>query len=64
MRTDIEESRARPPILKRAAAGLVLIAAAALAIHVLFNLILTVFWIIVGVAAVLAVLWAVRTISS
>jgi hypothetical protein len=64
MHSDIEESRARTPIVKRAGAGLVLIAAAALAIHVLFNLILTVFWIIVGVAAVLAVLWAVRTISS
>src|SRR2546423_677681 len=63
MRTDIEESRARPPIVKRAAAGLVLIAAAALAIHVLFNLILTVFWIIVGVAAVLAVLWAVPHVA-
>ncbi len=63
MRTDIEESRARPPIVRRAAAGLVLIAAVALAIHVLFNLILTVFWVIVGVAAVLAVLWALKTLA-
>jgi hypothetical protein len=62
MRTDIEESRSRPPIVKRAAAGAVLIIAAALAIHILFNLIMTVFWVILGVAVVVAVLWALRTI--
>lgn len=63
MRTDIEESRARPPIVKRAAAGAVLIIAAALAIHILFNLIMTVFWVILGVVVVVAVLWALRTIA-
>jgi hypothetical protein len=63
MHTELEESRARPPILKRAAAGVVLIAVAALAIHILFNLILTVFWVIIGVAVVLAVLWALKTIA-
>ena len=62
MRNDLEASRTGPPILKRAVAGLVLIAVAALAIHFIIGLIVTVFWIAVVVAAVVAVLWAVRTV--
>ncbi|MGH2858378.1 MAG: hypothetical protein ACRDMJ_12965 [Solirubrobacteraceae bacterium] len=61
MNYQVERSRSRPPILKRAAAGLVLIAAAALAIHFVIGLIMTVFWIAVVVAAVVAVLWALKT---
>jgi hypothetical protein len=63
MRTELEASPPRTPILKRAFAGLVLVAAAALAIHVLFSLIMTVFWIIVAVAVVVAVLWALKTVA-
>ena len=62
MRNELEATRARPPILKRAAAGLILIAAAALAIHFIIGLVVTVFWIAVVVAAVVGVLWAVRTV--
>lgn len=62
MNYQVEKSRSRPPILKRAAAGLVLIAAAALAIHFIIGLIMTVFWIAVVVAAVVAVLWAIKTL--
>jgi len=62
MRNELEATRARPPILKRAAAGLVLLAAAALAIHFIIGLVVTVFWIAVVVAAVVGVLWAVRTV--
>lgn len=62
MRNELEASRARPPILKRAVAGLVLIAAAALAIHFIIGLVVAVFWIAVVVAAIVAVLWAVRTV--
>jgi hypothetical protein len=62
MRTDIEGSRSRPPVLKRAAAGLVVIAVAALAIHVVIGLVVTVFWIAVALAAVVAVLWALNTL--
>jgi hypothetical protein len=63
MSTDLEASRSRPPVVKRAFAGLVLIVAAALAIHFLFSLIMTVFWIIVGVALVVAILWAINTLA-
>ncbi|HEY5189935.1 MAG TPA: hypothetical protein VII87_12920 [Solirubrobacteraceae bacterium] len=62
MRTDLEAPPARTPIVKRAAAGLVLVAVAALAIHFVIGLIMTIFWIVVAVAAVVAVLWALKTI--
>lgn len=43
-------------------AVLVLVAAAALAIHLVIGLVVAVFWIAVVVAAVVAVLWALKTI--
>jgi len=62
MAKDLEPSRSRPPILRKAAAGLVLIAIAALAIHIVVGLVVAVFWVAVVVAAVVAVLWALKTI--
>ncbi len=61
MRTNLERRPAHTPIVKRAAAGLVLVAVAALAIHFVIGLIMTVVWLVVAVAAVLAVIWALRT---
>lgn len=62
MNYQIEPSRSRPPILRRVGAGLVLVVAAALAIHLVIGLVMTVFWIVVVVAAVVAVVWALKTI--
>jgi hypothetical protein len=62
MKSELEATRSRPPILKRAAAGLVLIAVAALAIHFVVGLVVAVFWVAVVVAAIVAVLWAVKTL--
>jgi hypothetical protein len=62
MRSDLEQTRSRPPILRKAVAGLVLVAAAALAIHVVIGLVVTIFWIAVVLAAAVAVLWALKTI--
>jgi hypothetical protein len=63
MRTDLEAQQpSRPPVLKKAFAGLVLIVVAALAVKVVIGLVMSVFWIVVGVAAVVAVLWALKTI--
>jgi hypothetical protein len=62
MRTQVEHSRARPPILKRAFAGLILIAAAALAIHLVVGLVMAVFWIALALAVAFVVLWALKTI--
>jgi hypothetical protein len=62
MKNELEATRARPPILKRTAAALVLVAVAALAIHFLIGLVVAVFWVAVIVAAIVAVLWAVKTL--
>lgn len=62
MRSDLEASRSRPPIVKRAAAGLVLIGAAALAIWVVIGVIKTILFVAVAIAVVVAVLWALKTI--
>jgi uncharacterized membrane protein YccC len=60
------EAAARPSLLRRAVATLVLIAAAALiiklTIHVVVGVLLTVFWIAVGLAVLVAILWALKTI--
>ncbi len=61
MQTNLEARPARTPIVKRAAAGLILVAAAALAVHFVIGLIMTVFWLVVAVAAVAAVIWALKT---
>jgi 4-hydroxybenzoate polyprenyltransferase len=58
----VEPTRSRPPVLKRVAAGLVLIVAAALAVHFIIGLVLTVFWIVAIAAVVVAVIWALKTI--
>jgi hypothetical protein len=62
MARQIEPTRSRPPVLKRAAAGLVLIAIAALAIHLVIGLLMTVVWIIAIVAVVVAAAWALNTL--
>ena len=62
MNHDLEATRSRPPILRRAGAGLILIAVAALAIHFVIGLLMTIFWVVVAIAAVVAVVWALRNI--
>jgi hypothetical protein len=58
----IEGRPARTPILRKAVAGLVLVGVAALVIHIAIGLILAVFWVVVGLVAVAAVLWALNTL--
>jgi hypothetical protein len=62
MRNELEDQRARPPILKKAAAGLILVGAGALVIWLVVGIIKAIFWTVLVVAAVLAVLWAVKTL--
>jgi hypothetical protein len=62
MQTQVEARPARPPILRRAFAGLVLIVAAALAIKIVVGLVMAVFWTVVGIAIVIAILWALKTL--
>ncbi|MGI8903973.1 MAG: hypothetical protein ACR2IP_10025 [Solirubrobacteraceae bacterium] len=63
MQTKLEARPARPPILRRAFAGLILIAAALLAVHLLIGVVMAIFWVAVGLAVVVAVLWALKTIA-
>ncbi|MEO6857153.1 MAG: hypothetical protein ABI323_00985 [Solirubrobacteraceae bacterium] len=62
MHSDLETHRSRPPILRKAAAGLILVAIAALAIHVVIGLVMAIFWVAVVLAAVVGVLWALKTL--
>jgi hypothetical protein len=63
MRTDLEATQAKPPIVRRALAGVVLVVIAALAIKIVIGLVMSVFWIVIGVAAVAAILWAINTLA-
>jgi uncharacterized membrane protein YccC len=60
MARQIESSRSRPPILRRAVAGLVLVAIGVLVFHFVVSLVITVFWIVAVIAVIVAVLWAVK----
>lgn len=62
MDSQIEASRSRTPVVRKAAAGLVLIVVAALLVKVLIGFVIWAFWTVVVIAAVLAVLWAVKTL--
>jgi hypothetical protein len=62
MRSQLETPPARTPVLRKAAAGLVLIAAVALVIHLVIGLVMAIFWVAVALAAVVAVLWALKTL--
>jgi len=58
MARQIEPSRSRPPIMRRAVAALVLVAVGVLVFHFIVSLVMTVFWIVAIVAVIAAVVWA------
>jgi len=60
--TDIQQTQAKKPIMRRVGAGLVLVIGAMIAIKLIAGIVAAVFWSIVAVAAVVAVLWALKTI--
>ena len=62
MDSQIEASRSKPPVLRRAVAGLVLVVAAALIIKLAIGFVMAIFWTVVVIAAIIAVLWALKTI--
>lgn len=61
MQTKVEARPARPPVARRVVSGLVLIAAAALAIHLVIGLVMTIFWVALALAAAVAVVWALKS---
>jgi hypothetical protein len=62
MRTELEPHPARPPILRRAAAGIVLVVAAALAISLVVAFVKAIFVTVLVIVAVGAILWALKTL--
>jgi hypothetical protein len=62
MRTEIEDSAERTPIVRRLLAGIVLIVAVALAFKLLLGFVMAIFWTVVAVAVVVAIIWALKTL--
>jgi hypothetical protein len=62
MKNEIEERPAHKPVLRKAAAGVVLIVAAVIAIKLVIGLVTAVLWTVVAAAVIVAVLWAVKTL--
>jgi hypothetical protein len=62
MQNEIEGRSERSPVVKKGVAGLVLVGAAALAVWVIIGVIKAIFWTVVVIAVVLAVLWALKTL--
>jgi flagellar biosynthesis protein FliQ len=62
MRTQVEARPHHTPILRKAFAGLVLIVVAALVVKLVVGFVIAIFWTVVAVAAVVAILWALKTI--
>ena len=62
MDTQVEAHRARTPVVRKVGAGLVLIIAAALAIKLALGIVVWLFWTVVTVAVVVAIIWAIKTL--
>jgi hypothetical protein len=62
MNTDLEPSRSHTPVLKKAAAGIVLIVATALILKLAIGFVIAIFWTVVVVAVIIAILWALKTL--
>lgn len=56
------EKPQKPSLLKRALAVVILVAVVALLAKVVIGFVVAIFWIVVGVAALIAVLWALKTL--
>jgi hypothetical protein len=62
MQTEVEARPHHVPVLRKAFAGVVLIIAAALAIKIVIGFVMAIFWTIVVIAAVVGVIWALKTL--
>ncbi len=62
MNTQVEPSRSRTPVVRKAFAAIVLVAVGALLLKIVIGFVVAIFWTVVVVAAVLAILWAVKTL--
>ncbi|MBV8948323.1 MAG: hypothetical protein JOZ95_23055 [Solirubrobacterales bacterium] len=62
MDTQVETHRSHTPVVRKVGAGLVLIIAAALAIKLALGIVVWLFWTVVTVAVVVAIIWALKTL--
>jgi hypothetical protein len=62
MQQEVEAPRHHVPVLRRVFAGAVLVVAVALALKFIIGFIITIFWVVFGVALVIAILWALKTL--
>jgi hypothetical protein len=62
MHSEVPVESHRPSLIRRALAVVVIIAVAALAVHLVVGLVMAVFWFAVVATAVLGVLWALKTL--
>lgn len=62
MKAEVEERPHRTPILRKAAAGVVLLVAAVLAITLVVAFVKAIFVTVLTVVVVIAILWALKTI--
>ncbi|HEY1591968.1 MAG TPA: hypothetical protein VGF81_09270 [Solirubrobacteraceae bacterium] len=63
MDTEVETTRAKhPSVLRKGLAGVVLIVAVALILKLVIGFVIAIFWTIVAVALVIAILWAIKTL--
>ena len=58
----MEAHPSHTPVLRKALAGVVVMLVAALAVKIAIGFVMAIFWTIVAVAAVLAVIWALKTL--
>jgi len=62
MQQEVEAPRHHVPILRRVFAGAVLIIAVALILKLAIGFVIAIFWGVVAVAVVIAVIWALKTL--
>jgi hypothetical protein len=62
MEQEVEAPRHHTPIVRRVFAGAVLIVAVALALKFIIGFIFAIFWGVLAVALVIAILWALKTL--
>ncbi len=60
MARQIERSRSRSPIVRKAGAALVVVVAAYLVLHIIAGLLAAVFGVVAVIAVIVAVIWAAK----
>ena len=62
MNGEIEPTRTRTPVVRKAVSGIVLVVVAALVLKALIGFVIAIFWVAVVIAVIAAVLWALKTL--